>query len=87
MRWPRRGILIRLVIYLPLIGFLAWRAWSSRAPSDDAALDPPRTQTFVGPDGKTVEVIQLSPEQIEQQFGLLPGTSEPKAPEPVPGPE
>ncbi len=83
MRWPRRGILIRLLIYVPLIGFLAWRvlksddtvelapeAASPAAPDDDldAKLAPYRRTVHL-PDGTKQEIVELTPEQAEELLG------------------
>lgn len=72
MRLPRKGILIRLAIYIPLLSFFGWKAyqrWSATPPpSNESAFDGPR-QVFKLPDGKSVEVVQITEEQA-RQMGL-----------------
>ncbi|MCX4248079.1 hypothetical protein [Paraliomyxa miuraensis] len=76
MRWPRRGILIRLAIYLPVISFLAWRA-AGGCQGDDAAQAPapapdPMKQhrrVITMPDGSQQEIVELSREEAEQILG------------------
>jgi hypothetical protein len=75
VRWPRRGILIRALVYGPILGYLGWQAverWRAQREADAAAQDQPaapnkRTITF--PDGSEHEVIELTPEQAEQMLG------------------
>lgn len=79
-RKPRLGIILRLVIYLPLLGFFGWRAWdrfiSEREAADEvfrervsAWLEHP-PQTLVLPDGQALPM--MTPEQAEAQGFNLP---------------
>jgi len=72
MRLPRKGILIRLAIYIPLLSYFGWKAyqrWSATPPpSSESPLEGPR-QVFKLPDGKSVEVVQITEEQA-RQMGL-----------------
>jgi hypothetical protein len=88
VRWPRRGILIRLLVYGPILGYLGWQAierWKGERGADSAAQEQPaeplkRTVTF--PDGTKHEVLELTPEQAEQMLGkpLEPPKDDPPAP-------
>jgi hypothetical protein len=76
MRWPRRGILIRLAIYLPLISFLAWRAGGgcnegTRAAPDDELEQKlaPHRKMITLPDGTQQEVVELTAEEAEAILG------------------
>ena len=82
MRWLSRGVVIRLFIYVPLIGFLAWRALNGRcgepAPTMEAeqagddGLDDglaPYRKTITLPDGTQQEIVELTPEQAEAVLG------------------
>jgi hypothetical protein len=76
MRWPRRGILIRLAIYVPLIAFLAWRAQGGCEPSDPEANDgtmerelAPHRKVITLPEGTQQEVVELTAEEAEQILG------------------
>lgn len=78
MRWPRRGILIRLAIYVPLIGVLAWRAQggcdqSARMELEkDDALEQklaPHRKVITLPDGTQQEIVELTAEEAEAILG------------------
>ena len=74
MRWPRRGILIRLAIYVPLITFLAWRAaggcQDDRTAETAASDEPsPRRRVITLPDGTQQEILELTREEAEQMIG------------------
>lgn len=77
MRLPRKGVLIRLCIYLPLLGYFGWRAfdrwWTETHPPADATegLEPYK-RTISLPDGTQHEVIEMTREQAEEKFGPLP---------------
>jgi len=66
MRWPRKGILIRLCIYVPLLAYFGWGALvkctAESAPSSAAPSGPP-----------PIKIIELTPEEAEARFGKLPG--------------
>jgi len=77
MRWPRRGILIRLAIYVPVIAFLAWRAQGgceqrggTEAKDDELEQKlAPHRKTITLPDGTQQEVVELTQEEAEQILG------------------
>ena len=78
MRLPRKGILIRLLIYVPLIGFFGWRAYEryaeqrkadSEAAAADQELDHKR-RTVTLPDGRTQEILVVTPEEAERLMNL-----------------
>jgi hypothetical protein len=76
MRWPRRGILIRLAIYVPLIAFLAWRAQggcdnSATMTKDDAMEQKlaPHRKVITLPDGTQQEIVELTAEEAEAILG------------------
>lgn len=91
MRWPRKGILIRLCIYVPLIAYFSWRALDRDGDRDDAdAADDdierklaPHKRMVTLPDGTQQEIVELTPEQAEAILGPMPAL-EPR--EPAPGP-
>lgn len=86
MRWPRKGILIRLAIYLPIIGYLAWSAfgkWRAEREASEAAEletvepgDTPYRQKIKMPDGTEREVTIVTPEQAEQMLGSKAGAAD-----------
>lgn len=76
MRWPRRGILIRLAIYVPVIGFLAWRAQGgcehTATMSKDDAMEQklaPHRKVITLPDGTQQEIVELTAEEAEAILG------------------
>ena len=77
MRWPRRGILIRLFIYVPLIALLGWRAQGGcgdEAPvmEPDNQLEDklaPHRRVIKLPDGRQQEIVELTPEEAEAILG------------------
>jgi hypothetical protein len=76
MRWPRRGILIRLLIYVPVISLLAWRAQGGCEPSTPTAEpDPidqklaPHRKVITLPDGTQQEIVELTAEEAEAILG------------------
>ena len=89
-RW-RTGVIVRVLIYVPLLGFFGWQAvqrfQDGRRAADDnfrASVEqwlqhPPRT--IVMPNGEVMPVLELTEEEAVQ-MGLIP---EPKA-EPKPEP-
>ena len=99
-RKPNLGLLIRLAIYVPLLGFFSWRAWerfsNERDASDEAFREgvgqwlehPP--QTLVLPNGEALPM--LTPEQAEAQGYRVPASfkaelGEPSGPSMSAGPE
>jgi hypothetical protein len=76
MRWPRRGILIRLAIYVPVIALLAWRAQGGcDEPGREAEDDPleqklaPHRKVITLPDGSQQEIVELTAEEAEAILG------------------
>lgn len=78
-RKPRLGVIIRVAIYVPLLGFFGWRAWERFAAERDAADQMFRErvsiwlanpQTIVLPNGEALPM--LTPEQAEAQGYKLP---------------
>jgi hypothetical protein len=85
MRRPSRGVLIRLFIYGPIIGYLAWRAFASDptpSPDADPAQPDATRRTFTTPDGKSMEVLEVTPEQAEAILGRpLPASDQESEPD------
>jgi hypothetical protein len=84
MRWPRKGILIRLAIYGPLVAFLSYNAcanWRARQDANELAEPPglttqsleeklaPHKRTVTLPDGTKQDVYELTPEEAERLLG------------------
>jgi len=76
MRWPRRGILIRLCIYVPLIAILGWRARGGC--SQEATMEPESVaedpfarhrRVIKLPDGTQQEILELTPAEAEAMLG------------------
>ena len=99
MRLPRKGILIRLCIYVPLLGYLSWRAyerWAGERNPPAAEVDEldaklaPHKRVITLPDGTQQEIVELTPEEAEAILGPLPqleGSDDPgpkAAPPPAP---
>lgn len=82
MKLPRKGILIRLVIYIPLLsicGYMAFQRFRAQQAADAGQEVEGRKTKFTLPDGKSVEVIEISPEQA-RQMGYDPGAPGAEAP-------
>lgn len=89
---PRLGVVVRVLIYGPLLGFFGWQAaqrhLDERRIADDnfrTSVDrslqfPPRT--IMMPNGELMPVYEVTEEEAVQ-MGLLP---EPKSPDPAPAP-
>ena len=82
MRLPRKGVLIRLAIYVPLIGFLSWNAFTScraRRDAEEAANTPvepsvedrlePHKRIITLPDGSQQAIYELTPEEAQDILG------------------
>lgn len=82
MRILRKAFALRFVlIYLPLIVFFGWRAvhkyqqqHASELPSEQTL--PGQTRTIELPDGRTLNVIEVSPEEAKDLFGMDVSPSE-----------
>lgn len=80
MRLPRKGILIRIVVYGGLLGFLGWRALQphvvepAKDPNEAKRLQELRqhSRTVTLPDGETQVIYEITPEQAERLFGIRP---------------
>ncbi|MCB9704452.1 MAG: hypothetical protein H6711_21390 [Myxococcales bacterium] len=80
MPLPRKGILIRFVVYGTLIAFFGWRAWDrhQEEKAAEAAATSPSGETGLPsreyrlPDGRSVEVLEVTPEQAQEMFGVPP---------------
>ena len=64
-RWPRRGILIRLAIYVPLISLLAWRARGGCNSDPPVAEEDPLEQKLA-PHRKVITLPDGSQKRFEQ---------------------
>ena len=84
MKLPRKGILIRLGIYLPvIIGLVVWRACVFEREEmviEQASDAEPkgRVRTMQGPDGKEMKIIEITPEEARAMGVEVP--PEPSAP-------
>jgi hypothetical protein len=90
---PRLGVIVRILIYVPLLGFFGWQAveryQDGRRAADDsfrASVEqwlkhPPRS--VVMPNGDVMPVFELT-EQEAVEMGLLPEPT--PTPEPAPAP-
>jgi hypothetical protein len=81
VRLPRRGILIRLAIYVPILVFLLWRAgerwWAEQQPPEAADDDlelrlAPHKRTITLPDGSQQTVYEMTEAEAEQILGPMP---------------
>ncbi len=76
MKLPRKGILIRLAIYLPVIGFLSWKAFfagSDDPPAPEAEqTSPGRVRTIAGPDGQELKIIEITPDEAKAMGVEIP---------------
>ena len=66
----RRGLIIRLVIFVPLFAYFghgAYQKWRAEQAAEEA---PPASHKMQLPDGRTIDVIELTPEQAEKQYGI-----------------
>jgi len=78
MRWPSRGVVIRLFIYVPLIGYLGWQVMESRCDAEptmaveEEKLEDelaPFRRVITLPDGTQQEIVEMTPEQAEAILG------------------
>ena len=82
MRLPRKGLLIRLLIYIPLLGFFGWQALDRYRDQRDADTERDhrnraiedvlhqQTRSITLPDGTVQEVPVITPEQAKELWGL-----------------
>lgn len=88
MRLPRKGILIRLCIYIPLLGFFGWKAWQRYQAEQTVERAAPEIdgvkRTLTTPDGKSIEFIEITEDQA-RKMGYQPDTpaKAPDAPAPA----
>lgn len=85
MRLPRKGILIRLCIYVPLLAYFGWAAYQ-RYRTEQAEQSAPvqfEGDKKVVPlgDGRTIEVYEISEDQA-RQMGIEPQRDREAAPAP-----
>jgi hypothetical protein len=90
---PRLGIIVRVLIYVPLLAFFGWQAVQKLSSQRDVADDNFRTlvqqrldsqlPTVMLPNG---EVIPAITEEQAIEMGVLPTPSEAPKPEPAPEP-
>lgn len=67
----RRGLIIRLLIFVPLFGYFGYGAIQKwRAEQAAAADDAPTSRKMQLPDGRTIDVIEMTPEQAEKHYGV-----------------
>lgn len=81
MPLPRRGILIRIVVYGALISFFGWRACAKyqEEKATEAEIESVSREAKL-PDGRTIEYLELTPEQAEKMFGAKVERGEPSPP-------
>lgn len=75
----KKAVWIRLLIYIPLLAFFGYQAFArfkagkeaeaQEAAAPAAAADEPTKRTVTLPDGRTVEVYEVTPEQAELMLG------------------
>ncbi len=89
MRLPRKGILIRFAIYGLLLGYFGWQAINHYLAEREAEASaagsltedelPRRAYTL--PDGRSIEVLEITPEQAERMYGVPPSAGPAEPPE------
>lgn len=80
MRLPRKGILIRFAIYGLLFGYFGWQAINHYLAEQEAeasaagssAEDELPRRAYTLPDGRSIEVLEITPEQAERLYGVPP---------------
>jgi hypothetical protein len=87
VRLPRKGILVRLCIYVPVLSYVSWRAYERWSSEREAAAAPakseldeklaPHKRIITLPDGRQQEIVELTPEQAEALIGPLPKAGKP----------
>jgi hypothetical protein len=80
MKLPPKGVLIRICIYGPLLAFFGYQACQKYKAEQEQEKAAPvidgRKHTFTLPDGKSVEVVEISEDQA-RQMGFDPSKSGP----------
>lgn len=89
----KKAVWIRLLIYIPLLAFFGYQAFArfkagKEAEAQEAASpaptgDEPTKRTVTLPDGRTVEVYEVTPEQAEMMLGAGGGGEVPDELPPV----
>lgn len=76
-----------MLIFVPLFayfGYGAYQKWSAERAIED---DLPKSHKMRLPDGRSIDIIELTPEQAEKQFGVKlpaePTVSDASEPAPV----
>lgn len=94
MQWPRRGVLIRALIYGPIIAFLAWQAYQSRCGEPEPEPKPQLEETIETkkqmvefPDGTKHEVHYVTPDEFKRVYGKEAPAPELAAPSGAPAPK
>lgn len=78
MKLPRKGILIRLGIYLPIIGgLIVWRAcyFEREQVTVEPTAERPgprRIDTMIGPNGEEVPVFEITQEEAKAMGVQMP---------------
>ena len=83
MNWPRKAVVIRLLIYVPVIGYLGyqgietWKAKnenteSAKAPAGLDAIPDSHKRVIEMPDGTKQEIIELTEEEAKKYLGRPP---------------
>jgi hypothetical protein len=90
MRLPRKAILIRLCIYIPLLAFFGWQAYKRFRTEQEVKNAAPEIEgvkrTITGPDGKPIEYFEITEDQAKQmgwQPEPKPATPPADAPRPT----
>ena len=85
----RRGLIIRLLIFVPLFAYFGYGAYQKWRTEQAVADEAPTSRKMQLPDGRTIDVIELTPEQAERQFGVKlppePTVSDANKPAPTQG--
>lgn len=66
----RRGLIIRLLIFVPLFGYFGYGAIQKWRAEQAIADDAPTSRKMQLPDGRTIDVIEMTPEQAEKHYGV-----------------
>ena len=79
MRLPRKGVLIRLAIYGPLLGYFGWQAlekWRAEQAAAEQSAEPtideklaPHKKWVTFPDGTKQAIYELSPQEAADILG------------------